>query len=306
MGRMEELDTRNEELWQKAVSRGYRVDFPAVMAAKRANPNDHMWQQFQRAMRYGRVYPKINVNGTATGRFSMGGPNLQGLSPAFRRVLLADEGQVLISCDLDHMEPSIAAGLSGDVKMRAAMMPGREPYLELASTIAGTPITDPDGPERQRAKESLMSIMFGMGVSGLSRKLAVPEKEAEQLRRELFNAWPGFHAWTRQVLAAPHIETWGGKILPRPPQPHMPVAYTVQGSGAVYIKAAACRADKLFTAAGMPDALWLVIHDEIVVCVPEARAEEGRTLLEQAMCSEVRGQPVFGTAKVLGPRFMKA
>src|SRR5690606_37913030 len=56
-------------------------------------------------------------------------------------------------------------------------------------------------------------------------------------------------------------------------------------------------------ATGWGDALWLVIHDEIILQVREEQAEEACRALEAAMNSTFMGVPIIAEAEVIGTRW---
>ena len=53
------------------------------------------------------------------------------------------------------------------------------------------------------------------------------------------------------------------------------------------------------------DHLWLPVHDEIIVSVPDADTREVARVMEAVMVSEFMGVPITATATVLGERWHK-
>lgn len=317
-----EIDHRIQSLWAVASERGYRVDVLAVGRAQRANPKDSMGKQIMSNLRTGaRVHPTIHAARAVTGRMSMTGPNLQGLSPAYRASLKADDGHVLVGCDLDRFEPTIAAALSQDVALIAALQPGTDLYLDLARRIYGESVGDED-PRRALAKASLIAVLYGEGHHALAARFtenAPTEQEiaaARGLRGAVLAAYPQLAAWVDSLRRAASlglpVVTRGGRQIVVAREGEAPeevayraVNYVVQGSAADYFKRATLRVDAALCAAGLPNALWLPIHDELVLQVPENRAEESRAILERAISRHVDGVRITGTAKILGDRFCK-
>ena len=58
-------------------------------------------------------------------------------------------------------------------------------------------------------------------------------------------------------------------------------------------------------AAGLMDHLWLPIHDEIIVSVPEQDTREVARVMEAVMASDFLGVPITATATILGERWHK-
>jgi DNA polymerase I-like protein with 3'-5' exonuclease and polymerase domains/uracil-DNA glycosylase len=67
----------------------------------------------------GRVHASYNLHGTKTGRLSSNGPNMQNIPrlKAVRGMFMAEEGKILIECDLSQAELRSLAQLSGDAEL---------------------------------------------------------------------------------------------------------------------------------------------------------------------------------------------
>ncbi|MEI2268113.1 DNA polymerase [Microbacterium sp. No. 7] len=319
---MTEIDKRVQALWDIASTRGYRVDVTAVLRAQRANPKDSMGKQITSNLRAGaRVHPTIHSASAVTGRMSMSGPNLQGLSPEYRKALKAEDGHVLVGCDLDRFEPTIAAALSQDEALIAAVQPGTDLYLDLARRIYGE-VVEPGDPRRALAKTALIAVLYGQGASSLAERLAcalptaAQVQEARALRAAVLEAYPRLAAWVEQLrltaAAGSPVVTRGGRQITVAQDGEDPtevayraINYVVQGSAADYFKRSTLRVDAALSEARMPNSLWLPIHDELVLQVVEDRAEEARVILERSVSRLVDGVRVTGSAQVFGDRFGK-
>lgn len=86
--------------------------------------------------------------------------------------------------------------------------------------------------------------------------------------------------------------------------------YVTQGSAADVFKKLVLRTLAALVTAGFVDPLYLPIHDELVIQVPEQRAEEARVILQREMTGNVTYQgrtvEVTGEAEILGITFKKA
>lgn len=317
------IDSFSREVWGPVMRRGFRIDVARVMRARREQPEDFMWKQILESREPDRrVRPRLNVAGTVTGRMTMHGPNLQGLSPAYRETLLADAGMVLVGCDLSHVEPSMAAALSQDAALVEAVQPGRDPYLALASTALHREVVAGDE-ARGLFKTALLALLYGEGVTSLATRLYGVESpsreqlaEARGMRESVLGSYPVLAAWMSnlrsvaeagqrlQGVAGRDVSGVGvndrGEIAS-----YRAVNYVVQSSAADLFKWLTLRVDRALSAAGMPGSLWLPIHDELVVMIPESRAAEARDILGTFMSCELLGVSFFGDAEVLGQRFRK-
>ncbi len=54
---------------------------------------------------------------------------------------------------------------------------------------------------------------------------------------------------------------------------------------------------------GLGDAIWLTIHDEIILEVPEHEAESVLPVLEVAMYAKVQGIELTASAEIIGRRW---
>lgn len=310
-----QIDQLTDRLWAARTARGLRVDMRGAFVAHRANPADGMIAQLRGSVRSGgRVHPAFRASGTVTGRMTASGPNVQGLSAGFRGAFHADPGEVLISCDLDHVEPSVAAALSGDPGLMAACSPGSDPYLELASTLAGAVVL-PGDPRRKVAKVVLLSLIYGKGAASLAADLDMTEARAREVRGQVLETFPVLAAWSAGLRATAEargrlLTSFGRDVsdvgkVGGDRASYRATNYVVQGSAADHFKLAVLNVDSALTAAGMPGALWLPIHDELVISVPPDRAVEAAVILEAGMSAPFLGFPISGSARVLGERFGK-
>ena len=84
--------------------------------------------------------------------------------------------------------------------------------------------------------------------------------------------------------------------------PYRAVNYVIQGTAAAIFKVGTQRVIETLG----EQALYLPIHDEIIIEVPADQAEHAREALETAMTGEIFGVTVRGTAHVLGDRLAHA
>ncbi|WP_160664991.1 DNA polymerase [Pseudarthrobacter sp. ATCC 49987] len=114
----------------------------------------------------GRIHPTIKGIGAHTGRMSIGKPAIQNIPTNLRRLLLAEEGHVLVGCDLNRVEPCVIAAMSGDEALIEAVK--ADVYIELAVAVYGkdkreaivaASRTDAGSPERKIAKTALLAMI---------------------------------------------------------------------------------------------------------------------------------------------------
>lgn len=249
-----------------------------------------------------RVYPTIRSMGLVTGRMSITGPALQNLSPSMREGLLADDGHVLVGCDLDRVEPRILAALSGDEALGQAVR--GDLYTDLAKRIADS--DDVSAVQRSRAKRTLLGIMYGMGPDTLAQTLCVERDEAVALRRSVLQAYPQMGRYLRDLRrraeeGEPLTTALGRPLPPTDAAPYKAIAWTIQGSAKdVFTQMCLHVADRIDDGA-----LWLPVHDELVLQVrddPEA-VNTAIKQLEIGMRMVLGTVEITGTPRVIGARF---
>ena len=292
----------------------------------------------------GRIHPVVNVLGaSATGRMSIQDPPLQQFDAQARGIILADHGDELVSIDWSQIEPVTAANVAGDTAVleryeNDALPPDqRDAYLGIAE-IAG--IT------RKQAKVVLLAQMYGEGLRKLAADLGlITPAESEQIRvlcerdglypaeaaarlgingfrkaqairDAVFQAMPRTAELIKKLQGIGReygvIITISGRILPIPyaeyrgrrePMTHKAVNYFVQGSAYDIL------ADTLIRVidAGLGDAVYLAIHDELVVS--RDAAEDIRRIMStppERLCLFAKRRPVLRTdMEVLGKRWAK-
>jgi len=252
----------------------------------------------------GRLYPEIRAIGAHTGRQSIGRPALQNLPERLRPLLLADEGMTLVGCDLDRVEPRVIAALTGDTALTAAVE--SDVYEELAVAVWGERARG-DGESRKVAKTAFLAMAYGQGSKSLGANLGISPTEAQAVIDGLRGGYPTMAAWMdgvkRSARNGINLYTAYGRPIPdNSDGPYRAVNHTIQGTAADLFKAITLDVAKRLG----EDALWLPVHDELIVQVPAADADAAVEALREAMSTELKGVPITGTPIILGDRWRKA
>jgi DNA polymerase-1 len=85
----------------------------------------------------GRVYPRVKVGGTKTGRFAYADPALQQMPPEARHVFIPEPGCVFVGADFSQLEARIAAYLANDAGDVAIFNSGADVHADTARTLYG-------------------------------------------------------------------------------------------------------------------------------------------------------------------------
>lgn len=241
----------------------------------------------------GRVHTTFIQTGTATGRLSSAEPNLQNLpvsdeiSKKIRYAVTAPEGYTLVWADYSQIELRVLAHLSGDEKLIEAYRKGRDIHTETASHLFGVSPDEVNEKLRRVAKTVNFGIIYGMSPHGLSERLGIPVKEAEEYIERYFEKFPRVKDYIENTLKEAYekgyVKTIFGRVRPLPELrssnrnirsfgERAAVNATIQGSAADIMKLAMVKLYKKLEKLGAY--MVLQVHDEIVIEAPEEKAEE--------------------------------
>lgn len=265
----------------------------------------------------GRLHPYINSLKATTGRFSMNNPSLQNVPGSLRGYILAHPGTALITADFSSVEVRIGAGFAQDERLAQDFIeydadPEHtfDPYQKVA--LAAYHPGDPDlqkipKPERQRAKSILLGRMYGRQAAGLAKQEKISEGEAQGILELIDQRYPGLGQYSADIAhqvkcGKTRIMLPSGRTVAVDPSwARKAVNYLVQGTGRELMVDAGFR----LVEAGFRDNLWMSVHDEWLVCVPEEEADEAAMRMEKAMNTVFMGVPITASADILDSRWGK-
>jgi DNA polymerase-1 len=242
----------------------------------------------------GRVHTNIHQLGAKTGRMSCSAPNLMGLprDVEIRACIVAPYGKKLIVGDYKAIEMRVIADQTGDAALREVFLRGGCPHKHTASILTGTPEASATDEQKNHAKPLNFGLCFGMSSPTLvpyARKnfrVVMTEAEAEQFKNKFFDHYSGVREWHARTRAqAPmQLRTRSGRVtyyLRTDEGFNARLSYPVQGTAADGMKAAIVLLHPRLARFGAR--IVLVVHDEVVVEVPDEHAEEVRLLVRECM-----------------------
>jgi len=271
----------------------------------------------------GRIHPQYFQIQAATGRLSSRKPNAQQIprrgeeGMAVRRLFKAPPGKKVVKADFSAIELRIMAYLSGDETMQEALQKGYDLHKLTASRICGLPLDQVTDPQRQAAKTINFLLIYGGSAETLQwRALSdygavMCLDEACEMRDKFFETYSGVKAWhEKQIIemsythqhyfhdcvhgtfALPLTCTFTAlgrkRVWPRFGTGIRASKFQLyntpcQGTGADLIKLVMC---ELYKRLDSEDAKIIgSIHDEILLEVPEDKAEEYAKMLCEVMNS---------------------
>jgi hypothetical protein len=257
---------------------------------------------YQTALDYtcpdGRVHPKIGFD-QATGRWSVTKPGLtvfgkRGGRHVERAVFLPDPGEVLISADLSQVDMRAVAGLSQD-QAYIEMLKNDDPHSDLAVALFG------DVKFREQAKAIGHGWNYGESLKRISESNDIPPKVVRMFDTSMRERFPRLVEWQGEVRALAESGAlldngFGRKMRPDPGRAWTQgPALMGQGAARDIMMTGLLRMDPIIR-----PMLRAQIHDEIVLSVPEAQAEEiGRAVVE-AMTFDWKGVPIMADVSKTG------
>jgi len=279
--------------------------------------------------------------GTITSRQSAMRPPVQQLpkrDTRIRAAIAAPPGWVLVSCDFAQGEPRTMAGLSGDRNLLADILSG-DLNSAIATAVFGTlynPVLGHDAGTvhylmRQGGKRAFLAWCYG----------AAPKKVLESLTQDFdWDAWqyaaangldllsgdaivarwmtryPDLTRYRNDMNAGRHVVLENGWVAPlwdrafvrddgriswggRPSRKGL--NYATQGNQRQLL----AKAVHEVVRRGWGWALSMLVHDEILLCVPEWMAPRAMADLQQSMTMDFHGVPIEAEAKICGRTWTK-
>lgn len=238
-----------------------------------------------------------------TGRLSSSNPNLQNIphDQKYRSCFVAREGYKLITCDMSGAELRILAEYSQDPVFLEAFDKGLDLHTRTASDVFGVSYDDvladkkldDEDPNKRNYRSNVKAINFGLcyGLTnvGLSLRLGVSEKAAQNLIDTYFGKYTKIKKWLdeagKSAVRNRYSTTISGRRryykLPSPSDPQFNRIkgsierqgknHPIQGSNADTIKQAMILLiDRI---KGYDARLLSTVHDEVIVEVREDQVE---------------------------------
>jgi len=250
----------------------------------------------------GRIHADFRQMGATGGRMSCSDPNLQQVpnTPEYRSCFRAPAGRKLVIADYSQIELRILADWSQDTALVKALLSGEDLHCVTASQMFGISLEQVSKDQRAAAKQLNYGIMYGLGAPGLGARIGCSLEEAESLLRKYFEAYSGVAAFLRdaadRAVGDRESRTRSGRLIyfSFDANDRSQVGATqrlgknapIQGSSADIIK----RALALLYDALTPIDARIVncIHDEIVIEVAEAQADECAAIMDREMIAAAR------------------
>lgn len=164
-----------------------------------------------------RIYGELKQSDTETGRYASENPNLQNLpkTKAFRSLIIASPGHVLIQGDLASIEPRILAEMSQEPVLIKAFELGLDPYKYIGKYLLRKSYEDVTKDERGKIKAVVLGLCYGKTAAGLAKDLGTSVREAAALINQIFNNILHVKRWKLNTIERAYVDgyvrTLGGR-----------------------------------------------------------------------------------------------
>jgi DNA polymerase I len=252
----------------------------------------------------GRIHTSFNQLVAATGRLSSSNPNVQNipvrteLGRRIRAAFVPEAGWRFVAADYSQIELRILAHVSGEESLIEAFRRGEDIHARTASEVFGVPIDAVTSEQRDIAKTTNFSVIYGVTAFGLSRGLDISTKQAQEFLDRFFERHPKVKAYLERTVAEGRergfVQTLLGRrrYIPelksgnpnlRGFAERMATNAPVQGTAADLIKIAMVRMAGALAESGLESRMLLQVHDELLFEAPEAEVPRLEALARQVM-----------------------
>ena len=251
-----------------------------------------------------RIHTEFKQTYTATGRLSSAEPNLQNIpiktkmGRELRRFFIADEGNLLVDADYSQIELRLLAHISGDYNMCEAFRDGEDIHRKTAAAVFNVPEEFVTEDMRKRAKAVNFGIVYGISGFSLSKDIGTTVAEATKYIKNYLMNYPDVDNYLEAVVKEAEEKGYTTTIMGR--RRYIPelkatkaplrafgkrVAMNapIQGSAADIMKLAMINVHRALEKECPEAKLVMQVHDELIVEVPEAKAELVRDIVRREM-----------------------
>lgn len=244
----------------------------------------------------GRVHPQVGQT-QGSGRWAYVKPGVstmgkRGAAAAERDVMVADPGHMMLTSDHSQLDVRTVAALSQDPELIARIQPGMDYHAEMAEIYCG------DRGQRDEYKPVSHGVNYNQGWRAIAERNGLDGDLVRLALEARGNTFWVQGEWTQRVIAQAEagqlLDNGFGRLMRATPERAYTQAPALMGQGASrdVMCESLLRLDRISERRVRPF-LRGVIHDEIVLSVPEGEVAEWQEMLREAMTWEWRGVPIL-------------
>jgi DNA polymerase-1 len=252
----------------------------------------------------GRIHTSFNQLVAATGRLSSSNPNVQNipvrteLGRRIRAAFVPEAGWRFVAADYSQIELRILAHVSGEESLLEAFRRGEDIHARTASEVFGVALDAVTPEQRDIAKTTNFSVIYGVTAFGLSRGLDITPKQAQEFLDRFFARHPKVKTYLARTVAEgrergfvttllgrrrylpelrsgnPNLRGFGERMATNAP---------IQGTAADLVKIAMVRMAQQLRAHGLASRMLLQVHDELLFEAPAAEVDRLTAVATQVM-----------------------
>lgn len=219
-------------------------------------------------------------------------PNIQQVprDGGMRAMFVADDGHAFIAADFSSVEVRIAAAITGDATLAHMVREGIDLHGEVVKLAWGLSPEDPIFKAvRYDAKRAVFGYLYGAGLKTVAKQLGAHGDKAQAVVDALKAITPQLIDYDRGLRRAVETGTLSKWVHPsgrtawfNADQPHKSLNMVVQGYGRELLVDAIERWESIH-----PGCTITPIHDELLIQVPEADAEQWAVDLGACMTTTI-------------------
>ncbi len=252
----------------------------------------------------GRIHTSFNQLVAATGRLSSSNPNVQNipvrteLGRRIRAAFVPEAGWQFVAADYSQIELRILAHVSGEESLIEAFRRGEDIHARTASEVFGVALDAVTPEQRDIAKTTNFSVIYGVTAFGLSRGLDITPKQAQEFLDRFFARHPKVKSYLARTVAEgrergfvttllgrrrylpelrsgnPNLRGFGERMATNAP---------IQGTAADLVKIAMVRMAGELHAQGLASRMLLQVHDELLFEAPAGEVDRLKALATRVM-----------------------
>lgn len=232
------------------------------------------------------IRPSWKQIGAISGRMSCSKPALQGVPRIMKPYFKAREGFTFVVADFSQVELRILAEVSRDKTMIDAFNNDMDLHSITASKVFNKPVENVTDIERKIGKSLNFGIVYGITENGIQNQIRkntgeeISIQEAMKYRINFFQAYKNIYTLQNILLKSKEIRSLGGRVWGNNLKSNQKLNYCIQGTGADVLKESLIEFMKIRSENYK---LCAVVHDEIVIEVPEKEGIHASKLLLASM-----------------------
>lgn len=259
---------------------------------------DSYFKNFMEMNVDGILHPTIKTMGARTGRMSVTNPALQTIPSKDSLVRSAfipnNPGELIMASDYSQVEMRLLSHFSNDPALQGAFhdadATGGDFFVGLGQRIYDDPNFSKEDPRRKLVKGTLYGLIYGAGTQKIAETAKVDYHIMEPVVEAIHETFPGIRQFMFDIEAIGsqrealegngYVMTRSGRKIPADKgRIYSLVNYILQGTAAELMKQAVIRLDS----AGYGPYMRMIIHDEVVLSMPEHMIEAAKPEIAEIM-----------------------